>query len=201
MLTEDVLNAYGIVPSNSIFLPLNLSGSYEALVKNEADIGFFLLSAKTPLIAKMANNPSLQFLGLADAPAVASRLGYPSAITINRGILSLSQAAVPPETIGAIGLPVTVIANKSLHSAHAIAIATVLKAAYRETDLVSMRGAFPNVSIVGYIAANRFAADIYQKEMGHVPFLYQFLPFRIAGFVDQALTLLGLMLTVVLAYN
>jgi uncharacterized protein len=201
VIAEDVLNAYGIIPSNSTFLPLNLSKSYEALVNNEADIGFFLLSAKTPLISKMANNPSLQFLGLADALAVASRLGYPSAISINRGILSLSPAAVPPETIGAVGLPVTVIANKSLHSAHAIAIATVLKEAYRETDLVSTRGAFPNMSIVGSIASNRFAADIYQKEMGHVPFLYQFLPFRIAGFVDQTITLLGLMLSVALAYN
>jgi hypothetical protein len=201
LIAEDVLNAYGIDSSNSTFLPLNLTGSYEALIKNEADIGFFLLAAKTPLISKMADNPSLQFLGLADATAVASRLGYPSAITLNRGILSLSPAATPPETIGAIGLPVTVIATKSLHSAHAIAIATVLKETFHETDLVSTRGSFPSMGIVGQLASNYYAADIYQKEMGHAPFLYQVLPFRIAGIVDQTLTLLGLLVTVVLAYN
>jgi hypothetical protein len=201
LIAEDVLNAYGIDSSNSTFLPLNLTGSYEALIKNEADIGFFLLAAKTPLISKMADNPSLQFLGLADAPAVASRLGYPSAITLNRGILSLSPAATPPETIGAIGLPVTVIATKSLHSAHAIAIATVLKETFHETDLVSTRGTFPSMGIVGQLASNYYAADIYKKEMGYAPFLYQVLPFRIAGIVDQTLTLLGLLVTVVLAYN
>ena len=40
---------------------------------------FFLLSATTPLILTLANNPSLHLLGLAEAPAVVSRLGYPSA--------------------------------------------------------------------------------------------------------------------------
>jgi hypothetical protein len=200
VIAEDVLNAYGINASNSTFLPINLIGSYDALLKNEADVGFFLLAAKTPLISKIAENPSLKFLGLTEAPAVASKLGYPSAITLNRGILSLSPAA-PPESIGAVALPVTVIANKSLNSAHAVAIATILKENFHQTDLVSTRGSFPSMITVGHLASNRFAADIYQKEMGHVPFLYQVLPFRIAGLVDQTLTLLGLMLTVVLAYN
>ena len=201
VIAEDVLNAYGINPTNSTFLPYNLIGSYDALVKNEADIGFFLVAAKTPLISKMAGNPSLQILGLPDAPAVASRLSYPSAITLNRGILKLSPSAVPTETIGAIGLPVTVIANKSLHSAHAVAIATVLKESFYETDLVSTRGTFPSMGFSGHLASNRFAADIYHREMGHVPFLYQVLPFQIAGLFDQTLTLLGLALTIVLAYN
>jgi hypothetical protein len=57
------------------------------------------------------------------------------------------------------------------------------------------------MGIVGQLASNYYAADIYQKEMGHAPFLYQVLPFRIAGIVDQTLTLLGLLVTVVLAYN
>jgi TRAP transporter TAXI family solute receptor len=200
VIAEDVLNAYGINASNSTFLPLNLTKSYEALEKNEADVGVFLVAAKTPLISKMAGNSSLQLIGLADASAVASRLGYPTAITLNRGMLSLSPA-VPAQSIGAVGLPVTVIANKSLNSAHAIAIATVLKETFYETDLVSARGSFPSMSIVGQLAANSFAAGIYQKEMGHVPYLYQVLPFRVAGLVDQTLTLLGLILTFAIAYN
>jgi hypothetical protein len=57
------------------------------------------------------------------------------------------------------------------------------------------------MSIVGQLDSNRVAADIYQKEMGYVPFLYKFLPFRFAGLVDQTLTILGVLLTVLLVYN
>jgi hypothetical protein len=148
----------------------------------------------------MAENPSLQFLGLAEAPALAARLGYPSVITLNRGTLGLSPP-IPPESIGAVGLPVTVIANKSLNSAHAVAIATVLKENFLEPDLVSPRGTFPSMSILGHLPANRFAADIYHREMGYVPFLYQYLPFRIAGLIEQTLALLGLTLTLLFIYN
>lgn len=168
VIAEDVLNAYGINSLNSTFLPLNLVGSYDALVKNEADIGFFLLAAKTPLVSRMADNPYLELLGLADAQAVAARLGYPSAITLNRGMLGLSPAT-PPEPIGAVGLPVTIVANKSINSAHAVAIATVLKESFHDSDLVTPRGTFPSLSILGHLPANRFAADIYQREMGYVP--------------------------------
>ena len=177
-----------------------LVGSYEALVKNEADIGFFLLAAKTPLVSRIADNPYLQLLGLADAQAVAARLGYPSPITLNRGMLGLSPAT-PPEPIGAVGLPVTIVANKSINSAHAVAIATVLKESFHDSDLVTPRGTFPSLSILGHLPANRFAADIYQREMGYVPFLYQHLPFRIAGLVEQTLALLGLTLTMFFIYN
>ena len=200
VIAEDVLNAYGINSLNSTFLPLNLVSSHEALIKNEADIGFFLLAAKTPLISRMADNPDLQLLGLADAQAVSARLGYPSAITLNRGMLGLSPP-IPPEPIGAVGLPVTVIANTSLNSAHAVAIATVLKENFHDSDLVSARGSFPNMNLLGHLAANRFAAEIYQKEMGYVPFLYRHLPFRIAGLIEQTLALLGLTLTVLFIYN
>lgn len=200
VIAEDVLNAYGINSLNSTFLPLNLVASYDALVKHEADIGFFLLAAKTPLISRLADNPDLQLLGLADAQAVAARLGYPSAITLNRGMLGLSPPT-PPEPTGAVGLPVTVVANKSLNSAHAVAIATILKESFHDSDLVSSRGTFPNMNVLGHLAANRFAAEIYQKEMGYVPFLYQHLPFRIAGLIEQTLALLGLTLTVLFIYN
>lgn len=200
VIAEDVLNAYGINSLNSTFLPLNLVGSYDALVKNEADIGFFLLAAKTPLVSRMADNPDLRLLGIADAQAVAARLGYPSALTLNRGMLGL-YPATPPEPIGAVGLPVTVVANKSLNSAHAVAIATVLKESFHDSDLVTPRGIFPSLSILGHLPANRFAADIYQREMGYVPFLYQHLPFRIAGLIEQTLALLGLTLTVFFIYN
>ena len=200
VIAEDVLNAYGINSLNSTFLPLNLVGSYNALVKNEADIGFFLLAAKTPLVSRMADNPDLRLLGIADAQAVAARLGYPSALTLNRGMLGL-YPATPPEPIGAVGLPVTVVANKSLNSAHAVAIATVLKESFHDSDLVTPRGIFPSLSILGHLPANRFAADIYQREMGYVPFLYQHLPFRIAGLIEQTLALLGLTLTVFFIYN
>ncbi|MCF8171935.1 MAG: ABC transporter substrate-binding protein [Candidatus Methylopumilus sp.] len=200
VIAEDVLNAYGINSLNSTFLPLNLVGSYDALVKNEADIGFFLLAAKTPLVSRMADNPDLRLLGLADAQAVAARLGYPSALTLNRGMLGL-YPATPPEPIGAVGLPVTIVANKSINSAHAVAIATVLKESFHDSDLVTPRGIFPSLSILGHLPANRFAADIYQREMGYVPFLYQHLPFRIAGLIEQTLALLGLTLTVFFIYN
>ena len=200
VIAEDVLNAYGINSLNSTFLPLNLVKSHDALVNNEADIGFFLLAAKTPLISRMADNPYLQLLGLADAQAVAARLGYPSAISLNRGMLGLAPP-VPPEPIGAVGLPVTVVANKSLNSAHAVAIATVLKESFHDPDLVSERGTFPTMSVLGHLPANRFAAEIYQKEMGYVPFLYQYLPFGIAGLVEQTLSLLGLTLSLFFIYN
>jgi len=200
VIAEDVLNAYGINSSNSTFLPLNLTGSHDALINKEADIGFFLLAPKTPLISKMTDNPSLQLLGLADAPAVAARLGYPSLLTLNRGMLGLSPP-IPPEPIGAVGLPVTVVANKSLSSAHAVAIATVLKENFHESDLVSPRGTFPSMSVFGHLPANRFAADIYHKEMGYMPLFYQYLPFRIAGLIEQTLALLGLALTVFFIYN
>jgi len=200
IIAEDVLNAYGINSSNSTFLPLNLVGSHDALVKNEADIGFFLLAATTPLISIMAENPSLELLSLAEAHAVAARLDYPSAITLNGGLLRLAPPT-PPVSIGAVGMPVTVVANKSLNNAHAVAIATVLKENFHGSDLVSPRGTFPNMSVLGHLPANRFAAEIYQNEMGFVPPLYQYLPFRIAGLIQATLTLLGLTLTIYLVYN
>lgn len=200
VIAEDVLNAYGITSSNSTFLPLNLVGSYDALIKNEADIGFFLLAATTPLVSMMAENPSLELLRVAEAQAVAARLDYPSAITLNRGLLRLAPST-PPVSIEAVGIPVTVVANKSLNNAHAVAIATVLKENFHGSDLVSPRGTFPNMSILGHLAANRFAAEIYQKEMGYVPFLYHYLPFRIAGLIQATLALLGLTLTIYVIYN
>jgi TRAP transporter TAXI family solute receptor len=200
VVADEVLSAFGIDEKNSSFLSLNILDSIKALEGNQIDAAFFLMPAKTKSILKLAENPEFELLGIPHPEAVALHLKYLSLVKVHQGTFSLSPT-LPSTDIHTIGVPITVIAKKDINPAHAIAIATILKTEAGEGDLITQNDAFPSVFTVKGLASNKYANEIYENESGYLPILYHYLPFRLAGFLTDTSTLLGILLSFFLVHN
>ncbi|NBY62904.1 MAG: hypothetical protein EBQ70_01835, partial [Betaproteobacteria bacterium] len=107
----------------------------------------------------------------------------------------------PGKDLDTVGLPISIIAKKNIQPGLATAVAIMLKENFFDLDPTSPRGTFPSMNIVRELSENSAASKIYLRERGYIPFLYRFLPFQLASFVDLAINSLGLLLTIILIYN
>ena len=199
-VVDDLFEIYGITQNNANFFTLNHKDLTTTLTTNKVDVAFFLLPSSAPIISKLGRNPNLMAVNLSESNGIVSRLRYLYNIKISRGSFDLLPVN-PGKDLDTVGLPISIIAKKNIQPGLATAVAIMLKENFFDLDPTSPRGTFPSMNIVRELSENSAASKIYLRERGYIPFLYRFLPFQLASFVDLAINSLGLLLTIILIYN
>ena len=195
IITDIILNEYGITPENATYQILSLSAMVAALNSGKIDVGFFLQPTNNKIVDQLGKSGKVKLVTVEHAPALIKKNGFLHHLTIDRGAFNLMND-LPSSDIQMVGVPVTVVAKEKLHPAIVTLISLALKDAFRGPTLVSNRGAFPSMDFERDLNIDPAAEKIYKNGTGYVPFLYKIFNFWIAGVLDQIALFLSFILTI-----
>ena len=200
IVTDVILDLYGIHESNATFVPLSLMEMATAIEEGKIDVAFFLQPTNNKVVARLGEEGKVKLMSLERADAIMKKYGYLHHLTIDQGGFNLEKN-LPPTDVQMVGIPVTVISKDDLHPAIVTAVALALKDAFRAPTLVTARGAFPNMDLERDLDSNADAEKIYKSGTGYVPPLYKVLNFWIAGVLDKIVLLLSFVLSVYVFFS
>ena len=194
LLTDIILDEYGITPESSTYIELSLRQMENALRNGDIDVGFFLQPTNNKIVADIGSLGYAKLVPVNYATAMVKKYGYLHHLVIERGSFSLLND-LPSSNTNMVGIPATVVAKKNLHPAIVVSVSLALKDAYRAPTLVSNRASFPSMNYEFDLDADVDADQIYKHSPGHVPFLYRVFNFWIAGLLDKSALFLSFLLS------
>ena len=194
LLTDIILDEYGITPESSTYIELSLRQMENALRNGDIDVGFFLQPTNNKIVAEIGALGYAKLVPVNYATAMVKKYGYLHHLVIERGSFSLLND-LPSSNINMIGIPATVVAKKNLHPAIVVLVSIALKEAYRAPTLVSNRASFPSMNYEFDLDADAEADQIYKHSPGYVPFLYRIFNFWVAGLLDKSALFLSFLLS------
>jgi TRAP-type uncharacterized transport system substrate-binding protein len=194
VVTEQILEIYGVNELNTKFYPYTLSESANALKDGTIDVAFFLQPANNKTISELGKNPKLKVMSLNQAVALTRKFNYLYSATIYAGGFDLKNN-IPEEDVKVIATPVTIVAKNNLPQSVVSVISLILKEEFRNPNIVSDTGTFPTMDYEKNIFINQKADEIFRIPFGSEPFLYRYLPFNIARVIDGIAVQLGYLVT------
>ena len=194
LLTDIVLDEYGITPESSTYAELSLRQMASALSNGYIDVGFFLQPTNNKIVAEIGSFGIAKLVPVNYATAMVKKYGYLHHLVIERGSFSLLND-LPSSNINMIGIPATVVAKKDLHPGIVVLVSLALKDAYRPPTLVSARASFPSMNYEFDLDVDIEADQIHKHSPGYVPFLYRVLNFWVAGLLDKSALFLSFLLS------
>ena len=200
IVTDAVLDLYGISSSNATYVPLSLMQMADAIEKGSVDVAFFLQPTNNKVVAKLGESGGASLMSLDRVDAIVKKYGYLHHLTIQPGAFSLVKD-LPPEPVDMLGIPVTVIAKDTLHPGIVTLVSLALKDAFRAPTLVTQRGAFPTMDYERDLDSDQDAEKIYKNSTGYIPPLYKVLNFWVAAVLDKILLLLSFILSVSIVFS
>ena len=184
LLAETILNLYGVSDENTTFIEQTHSIHFDMMEKGKLDIGFFLLPANNQFVFKLGTNPNLKIFSLTNSKAISRRFDYLYPEIVQAGGFDLRNN-IPKEDIQVVSLPVDLVAKKSLDPSIVVAISLILKEEFKEPNIISDASSFPSMKYIKNLEVNKRAKEIIEMPLGSLPFLYKYLPFKFAAFIDK----------------
>ena len=184
LLAETILNLYEVSDENTTFIEQTHSIHFDMMEKAKLDIGFFLLPANNQFVFKLGTNPNLKIFSLTNSKAISRRFDYLYPEIVQAGGFDLRNN-IPKEDIQVVSLPVDLVAKKSLDPSIVVAISLILKEKFKESNIISDASSYPSMKYIKNLEVNKRAKEIIEMPLGSLPFLYKYLPFKFAAFIDK----------------
>ena len=197
LLAETILNLYEVNDENTTFIDQTHSIHFDMMEKGELDVGFFLLPANNQFVFKLGTNPNLKIFSLKNSKAISRRFDYLYPEIVQAGGFDLRNN-IPKEDIQVVSLPVDLVAKKNLDPSIVVAISLILKEEFKEPNIISDASSFPSMEYIKNLEVNKRAKEIIEMPFGALPFLYKYLPFKFAAFIDKFGVNLSYIFTIVL---
>ncbi len=156
----------------------------DALITGELDAAFFVGPAETPLIKRLAAEPTLRLVSLRRTEAYLARLPYLSSLAVGEGMLDMAHNT-PARNIVTLGPVATLVAGEKFHPSLTPLILEAAKSVLKNGSLLDPAGSYPAkppLSLHTLSEANYY----YDKGL---PILQRYLPFRIASLADRYIIL------------
>ena len=200
LLAETILNLYGVSDENTTFIDQTHSIHFDMMEKGELDVGFFLLPANNQFVFKLGTNPNLKIFSLKNSKAISRRFDYLYPEIVQAGGFDLRNN-IPNKDIQVVSLPVDLVAKKNLDPSIVVAISLILKEEFKEPNIISDASSFPSMEYIKNLEVNKRAKEIIEMPFGSLPFLYKYLPFKFAAFIDKFGVNLSYIFTIVLIFR
>jgi TRAP-type uncharacterized transport system substrate-binding protein len=188
-LAVPTLKAYGFDPRITKFRTTSTNEGIEDVRAGKCDAVATLFPPTTPVIKELALDPRLRVIGLPDTVALASEIGYVQALELPVGSFSVTQR-MPTTVLQTIGIPVTVIAKRSLTPESVFLVAERLDQLFSNATITSAAGQFPSFLDV-QIPPNDAAQTFYE---GGRPWEFSVFPGVVAELFDRLVLLISILL-------
>ena len=201
VLSERILNLYGINSTNSVFVEEHMLPAKTKLINNEIDAAFFLLPMNSPIIDDLGGNSNVQLVGFDEAEALSHTLKVLEKVIIPKGVFSLSPR-IPQNDVTTVAVPVSVIIGDHVGIGLTALIANILKEEFSKETIFVEEHVLPNFHYDGlrpspvaeeiYIHGLPFITDIFGTKLGLV-LAYAAQPLLVA--IGAFVLLIGIIIT------
>ena len=183
-VTRQLLELNGVPTDGDEVRHLDNADAVRALQAGEVDAAFFVASPTAPLVLDLLGAKGLRLLNFERAYAYTSQLRHLSAVTLHRGVISLSRD-IPPSNLTLLAPTANLVTTDTLHPALAQLLVGAMIEVHSAGGLFESPGQFPSVLYTDY--PMNADAQRYLKE--GQPFLQRFLPFWAAVLIDRLIIL------------
>lgn len=173
----------------TILLPLTGEAAASALEAHEIDAAFMVTGAESHVVARLMRRENIELMSLRRAAAYETRYRYLKTVTFAEGMLDL-QRNLPDHDITMLATTASLVANDDLHPALIQLLLEAARDVHFTGGFFEAPREFP--SPVGVdIEINPDAKRYFRDGPS---FLYRYLPFRYANWLDRMKLLIAPML-------
>ena len=152
-----------------------------AILKGKVDAVFLMGdSVSTALIRQLHHTPGIKLFDFTQADAYTRRIPYLNKITLPKGSIDFGKGT-PAQDVFLLAPTVELIAREYLHPALSDMLLEAAREVHSGAGLLRRKGEFP-ASIEQEIRISGDASRFYKSGKG---FLYRYLPFWLASFVNR----------------
>ncbi|MEB3735649.1 hypothetical protein ULF88_19820 [Halopseudomonas pachastrellae] len=144
-----------------------------------------MLPADNRLVTRLAANPDISLVNLAQADAFAARLHFLEALEVPTGLLNIATN-MPQQDTKVLSPVATLVGNQDFHPALTAVVLEAARKVLREGNLLDKPGRFPAGEPMGLELSKE--ADYYHRQ--GMPFLQRYLPFQVASAIDRYVVLI-----------
>ena len=184
-LAINLLKAVNASGSPTVLYEYSYTAAQEAIMTGRVDAVMAFGSADSQMVTKLLHADGIKLMNFSQAEAYTRLFPALSHVILPRGVLNLSKR-FPPSDIHLLSPTANLIVRKSLHPA---LVYLLLKAAleiHGGAGWVHKAGEFPSLNKQDYPVSEQ--AQRFYKSGGS--FLYQYLPFWAATFIDRMILVL-----------
>lgn len=157
----------------------------EALLAGEVDAAFFVISPGAESVQRLLRSEDVRLMSFARAEAFSRRMPFLSHVTLPEGAIDLKRN-VPEKDVSLVAPAAALVATPGLHKALIPLFLQAAEKAHEQGDLFSAAGEFPSKEYLPFALA-----DESRRWFEEGPsFLYAYLPFWVASFIDRTKILL-----------
>jgi TRAP transporter TAXI family solute receptor len=194
VLVADVLALHAISAQNATFAELSTQASVDQLHAGTVDAAFVVGAVGAPLVQALFRDATLRVADLALAETYSRLKPNLSVVTLSAGVIDL-PTMIPAAPVRTIAATSSLIVRDDLHPAVIFLLMKAAKKLHNPGGALSKTNEFPSIALQQDfpVAAE---AERFAKE--GVPFLYRYLPFKVANFASRAIIFLVPLLALLL---
>lgn len=181
----DLLAAHGITPDSPKLSPLSGAAAIAALKAGTLDAIFLIAAPDAPVVRELAAAPDVHVMSFSNAPAIAKRFPYLTAVTLTQGVFDL-KADLPPHDVQLVATKANLVVREDLHPALAYLLLEAATEVHGGPGLFHNAGDFPSAVATDFPLADQ-AQSFYKNGR---PFLQRYMPFWLANLVQRMLLFL-----------
>lgn len=193
-LTKDLLAVHGLNEKTATLLDSGAQASVDALLAGTVDAAFFVGAANSPLLQTLFRESMLAVADLALAETYARLRPHLSAVNLSPGVIDVEKM-IPAATVRTVAATSSLVIREDLHPSVVFLLLREAKKIHNPGGVLSKTNEFPSVALQQDFPlsadAERFAKD-------GTPFLYRYLPFKVANFASRAVIFLVPLLALLL---
>ena len=175
----------GMDPKHPNFVQLNNDDAFAALKAGQIDAMMLVLAPESALAQKMFSDQSIGLMSIDQAYGYSGRLNYIKPIMVKPGVLNIAKD-VPHSQKLTIATVAELVAKKDLNPATIYLLMNISKKYFSKPSILNTENEFP--SNAGLSFSLNEDADNYLKS--GPSFLFQYLPFWVAVWVERMLKLI-----------
>lgn len=177
----------------TVLLPMMGEAAADALEAHEIDAAFMVTGAESPVVSRLMRVESIELMSLRRAAAYETRYRYLKTVTFAEGMLDLQQN-LPDHDVTMLATTANLVANEDLHPALIQLLLEAARDVHFTGGFFEAPREFP--SPVGVDVQINSDAKRYFRD--GPSFLYRYLPFRYANWLDRMKLLIAPMLMLLL---
>jgi TRAP transporter TAXI family solute receptor len=185
LLVNEIIDKDGVTRGNTEVAGIGGDAALAALRAGEIDAALFVGGARAPAIQSALRDPRIKLMNLSDAAAYSRQFPFISTLTLPSGAIDIA-INVPGENVAMIGTTAMLAARDDFHPALINLLLDAARDVHGGQGTFEAAGEFPGTTLVD-LPVSPYADE--HKRFGR-SFLYRYLPFWLATFVERAIIVL-----------
>ncbi len=182
-LVSDLLAVHGLNAKTATLSELAAPISAEQLMADDLDAAFFVGAVNSPLLQTLFRESKLAVADLTLAETYSRLQPHLSMVSLPPGVIDVEKM-IPATTVRTVAATSSLVVREDLHPSVIFLLLREAKKIHNPGGVLSKANEFPSITLQQDFP---IAADAERFAKEGTPFLYRYLPFKVANFASRAL--------------